>query len=254
MSRLSQDGREGSVTSLPARRVRFSRNARSPSCPSRRGAAAGRCARDARGPLAPRPVRPSRCASSRTRALAARAGRSARPRVRSSPSSASTRASSAAPSATTSWTRPIRSARSASKRSPVANSARACDSPIFGSTKVLITAGRMPSLVSVNPKVGLGAGDDDVGDGAQAHPAAERRAVDAGDDRHRAGVDGGEHRLHRGRVALVVLDATARSAARIHSTSAPAQKTGPVAGQDDAAQRVRRLAGEAVERRRAARR
>ena len=36
--------------------------------------------------------------------------------------------------ATTSWTSPIARARSASKRWPVTNRARACDSPIFGST------------------------------------------------------------------------------------------------------------------------
>ena len=56
---------------------------------------------------------------------------------------------------TTAWTSPISLARAASKRMPVRNSSRAADGPIFGSTYGEITAGRMPSLVSVNPKTAL---------------------------------------------------------------------------------------------------
>src|SRR5262245_41071562 len=58
---------------------------------------------------------------------------------------------SSATAATTLCTSPISFARAASKRIPVRNSSRAADGPIFGRTYGEITAGRMPSLVSVNP-------------------------------------------------------------------------------------------------------
>ena len=64
----------------------------------------------------------------------------------------SVRASSAATLGSTSCTRPMACARWASKRCPTLKSARAWDSPILGSTNVLITAGMIPSLVSVKPK------------------------------------------------------------------------------------------------------
>ena len=49
-------------------------------------------------------------------------------------------------------------------------------------------------------------GDDQVGDRAQAGPATERRAVDPGDDRRRAGVDELERVGHHHRVLLVAFD------------------------------------------------
>ena len=98
-----------------------------------------------------------------------------------SATAASTAASSAASPSTTSWTSPIRWARMASNRRPPGNSARACDSPILAITNGEITAGRIPRRVSVNPNSRPGLGDDEVGDRAQTHPAAERRALDPGD-------------------------------------------------------------------------
>ena len=106
------------------------------------------------------------------------------------------RASSASSPSTTSWTRPIRWARTASNRRPPGNSARAWLSPILAMTNGEMTAGRIPSRVSVKPKRRAALGDDEVRHGAQAHPAAERRALDARDDRHRARVDGLEHVGH----------------------------------------------------------
>ena len=74
------------------------------------------------------------------------------PALRISPMHLSTAASRAS-AGTTSCTKPMRSARAASKRSPVRKSARACDAPIFASTNGEITAGMMPSLTSVKPKI-----------------------------------------------------------------------------------------------------
>jgi len=53
------------------------------------------------------------------------------------------------------------------------------------------------------PESGPAFGDDDVGHGTQAHPAAERRPMDPGDDRRRAGVDRLEHLGHGHRIRLV---------------------------------------------------
>ncbi len=105
-----------------------------------------------------------------------------------------------------------------------------------------------------DPQAGLGEpepratlGDDDVGDGAQAHPSTECRAVDSGDDRHRAGIDRLEHVGHRHRVLLVALDAER------HRRSHPAEvRTGAerrsVAREHDRAQPGRALAREGRER------
>ena len=81
----------------------------------------------------------------------------------------------------------------AEKRAPVRNSSRAADWPIFASTNGEMTAGRMPSFTSVNPNMRVLLGDDDVADGGEAGAAAERRAVDAADERHRQVVERGEH-------------------------------------------------------------
>ena len=62
-------------------------------------------------------------------------------------------ASSRDASGTTSCTSPIALARAASNRLPVRNSSRAAEAPIFCSTYGEIIAGRIPSLVSVKPKI-----------------------------------------------------------------------------------------------------
>ena len=111
-----------------------------------------------------------------------------------------------------------------------------------------MTAGRIPSRVSVNPKRVAGLGDDEVGHGAQPHPAPEGRAVDPGDHRHRAGVDRLEHVGHRHRVLLVALDVEA-IAARIQAMSAPAQNDGPSPARTTARSSVGVFAGEQRERR-----
>ena len=73
------------------------------------------------------------------------------------------------------------------------NSSRAADAPILRITYGEITAGRMPSFTSVNPNVASSDGDDDVADRGEADPAAECRAVDPADHRHRQRVDPLEH-------------------------------------------------------------
>ena len=57
------------------------------------------------------------------------------------------------------------------------------------STNGEITAGRMPSFTSVKPNTRVLGGDDDVADRGQAGAAAERRALDAADQRHRQRVE-----------------------------------------------------------------
>ena len=74
------------------------------------------------------------------------------PAASTSAMAASTAASRAAVPSTISWTSPIRAARVASKRRPPGNSARAWLSPILAMTNGLMTDGRIPSRVSVNPK------------------------------------------------------------------------------------------------------
>ena len=128
------------------------------------------------------------------------------PVARTSLIAESTAASSAASPSTTSWTSPIRCARRASKRRPPGNRARACDSPIFAMTNGEMTAGQDPEPRLGEPEPRPRLGDDEVAHRAQAHPAPERRALDARDDRHRARVDGLEHVGHRHRVLLVALD------------------------------------------------
>ena len=177
--------------------------------------------------------------TSRTIALAARAA--VGPAARRSAIAASTAASSAASPSTTSWTSPIRCARIASKRRPPGNSARAWVSPILAITNGLMTAGRMPRRVSVNPnRVPLSAMTE-VGDRAEPHAAAERRAVDPGDDRHGAGVDGLEHVGHGHRVLLVALDVERHGGAHPGDVGAGAERR-PVAREDDGAELGRALA------------
>ena len=87
-------------------------------------------------------------------------------------------------------------------------------------------------------------GDDDVAHRAQAHPATERRAVDAGDDRHRAAVE--VSNMSAMAIASCSLPSTSRAmAARIQAMSAPAQNDGPVAGQDDGPEVARAPRGRA---------
>ena len=105
----------------------------------------------------------------------------------------------------TAWTRPISRARAAEKRAPVRNSSRAAERPIFASAYGEITAGRMPSLTSVNAEQRVLGGDDDVADRGEAGAAAERRAVDAADERNRQPIERLEHPRHRARVAHVLV-------------------------------------------------
>ena len=98
------------------------------------------------------------------------------------------------------------------------------------------------------PERGIGAGDHDVADRAQSHAAAQRRALDAGDDRNRAGVDGLEHGLHGRCVALVLLDA--HPDRRLHPCHVgPGAEDPALAGQDNAPHGPGWLIGEPAERR-----
>ena len=100
---------------------------------------------------------------------------------------------------------------------------------------------------------GAGRREDDVAHRAEAHPAAERGALDARDHRDRARVDGREHVGHGGRVALVVLHRQADAGAHPGHVGAGAERRA-VAGQHDGAQRRRRLVRQRLEGTRAARR
>ena len=91
-------------------------------------------------------------------------------------------------------------------------------------------------------------GDDHVGDGAQPHPAAERRAVDPGDDRHGTRVDGLEHVGHGHRVLLVALGVERHGRPHPGEVRTGAERR-PVAGEDDRAELGRAFAGEQGERR-----
>ncbi len=102
-----------------------------------------------------------------------------------------------------------------------------------------------PRLGEAEARPGLG--DDHVGNGQQPHPATQRRAVDAGDDRHRAGVDGLEHVGHRHRVLFVALGVQRHRGAHPVEVGAGAEGR-PVAGQDHRSKLRRRLAGERRER------
>ena len=111
-----------------------------------------------------------------------------------------------------------------------------------------MTAGRIPSRVSVKPNFVPDSGDDEVADGAQAHPAAERRPWT------RAMTGTGhvsmrlEHVGHRHRVLLVALDVERHRGAHPGDVGAGAERRA-VAGQDDRAERPRLLASERRERR-----
>ena len=93
----------------------------------------------------------------------------------------------------------------------------------------------------------VGRRDDDVGNRAQAHAAPERRALDPRDHRRRTAVDGREHRVERGRVPFVLLDAEAdRGSHPVDVGTGTEDRTGP--GQHDAAQDVGTLRRELFER------
>ena len=100
----------------------------------------------------------------------------------------------------------------------------------------------------MNPNRAPDLGDDQVGDGAQAHPATERRAVDAGDDRHGTGVDRLEHVGHGHRVLLVAFGVERHRRAHPGDVRAGAERR-PVAGQHDRPELRRAVAGEEGERR-----
>ena len=111
-----------------------------------------------------------------------------------------------------------------------------------------ITAGRIPSRVSVNPNFAPASA---MTRSATAHspmppPSAApwTRAI----DRDRARVDRLEHLGHRHRVLLVALDVERHRRAHPVDVGAGAERR-TVAGEDDGPQLGRRLAGEAGERR-----
>ena len=110
-----------------------------------------------------------------------------------------------------------------------------------------MTAGRIPSRVSVNPNFAPDSGDHQVADGAQAHPAAERRTLDPDDDGDGARVERLEHVGHRHRVLLVALDVERHRRAHPGDVGTGAEGRA-VAGQDDEAKLVRGLPGERRER------
>ena len=120
-------------------------------------------------------------------------------------------------------------ARSASKRSPVRNSARAFDGPIFARTKGEMTAGMMPSFISVKPKSAssLAVRTTSHTD-ASPDSAAERGAVHARDDRlARQLIDRAEHIAHAFGVERRSASNVSSSDSRIQLMSAPPQKTLP---------------------------
>ena len=184
--------------------------------------------------------------TSRTIALAARAA--VGPAASTSAMAASTAASSAASPSTTSWTSPIRWARTASNRRPPGNSARAWRLADLRDDERRDDRRQDPEARLGEPEPRPALGDDQVADRAQPHPAAERRAVDAHDERHGARVDRLEHVGHRHRVLLVAFDVERHRRAHPGDVGAGTERR-PVAGQHDHPQRGRVLAGERRERR-----
>ena len=141
----------------------------------------------------------------------------------------------------------MRRARVASKRRPPGKSARAWLSPILAMTNGADHGRQQPQarLGEAEPCAGLG--DDQVAHGAQAHPATQGRAVDAGDDGHRAVVDGIEHLGKGHRVGLVGLTAQLQAGAHPGDVGAGAEGR-PLAGQDDRAKPVGRFVRQPPER------
>ena len=214
-------GRERSLSSglqLARRRVaagahagaRRSRKARSPSCPSslvRRSA----MRRAVSGPS-------GRSSTSRFAWRAARG-----PAVRSSPS---TRSRAAPRSSATSCTSPIASAVAASKRSPVTKYRRAALSPIFRSANGEMTAGMIPSFTSENANTARGSAITMSLHATSPMPPPSAwpwTSATTG-----AGQPSIASNIRRSAFASATFASRSRSAeARIHSTSAPAQKLGP---------------------------
>ena len=102
--------------------------------------------------------------------------------------SASTAASSSA-AGTTAWTRPISRARAAANRAPVRNSSRAADTPILREHERRDHRRQDAELHLGEAEHRVVGGDDDVADRGEAGAAAERRAVDPADERHRQRVE-----------------------------------------------------------------
>jgi hypothetical protein len=174
--RLAIRRRIGEAASLHPRGRRFSRNARRPSCPS----ALVRCAAIACAVVSSVASYVSRCYA-RERALWSRRrrsgsrcdfGRHARDR-----------GVEIVFVATTSWTRPIASARARVEAFARERERARVRRPIFASTKGEITAGMMPSLVSVKPKTVSAAAIATSHTRDEAGAAAECGAVDAADHR-----------------------------------------------------------------------
>ena len=87
-----------------------------------------------------------------------------------------------------------------------------------------MTAGMMPSLTSVKPKVVSSAADRDVAHGRQAGSAAERRAVDAPDHGLAAAIDRAKHVAHRLRIGDVFVVAQIERAAHPVDVGAAAKR------------------------------
>jgi hypothetical protein len=97
------------------------------------------------------------------------------------------------------------------------------------------------------PESGAALGEDQVGHGAQAHPAAECRPLNARDDGHRADIDRFEHVGHRHRVLLVALDVERHGGAHPGDIGAGAERRS-ITGEDDDTERAGVFASEAGER------
>ncbi len=110
-----------------------------------------------------------------------------------------------------------------------------------------MTAGMMPSFVSVKPKTAAVGGDDGVGDRAEPGSPGDRRAVDARDDGLRTAVDRAVHVGHRLGVAEVRLLAQLERGAHPVDVRAAAERRALALQHDDAhvglaGQRLERLA------------
>ena len=97
------------------------------------------------------------------------------------------------------------------------------------------------------PEAGARLRDDEIGHGAQPHPASERRAVDTSDDRCRTRIDHLEHVGHRHGVVLVPLGVEGHRGPHPAEVGAGAERRS-VAGQDHRAQLGRTLLCEGGER------
>ena len=114
---------------------------------------------------------------------------------------------------------------------------RAALSPIFRSANGEITAGTIPSFTSENANTARGSCDHDVAARDEPDAAAERVALDDGDDRRGAGVDRLEHAPHGSRIGDVRVDVEIDRGAHPFDVGAGAEAR-PVAGEHHGAARA----------------